>query len=124
MTNQHIYTPVDDQLNNLSYIVQEKDCDVLVTKWMTRQRVEKLELNMQRSHRWALVLIPLGGDGGIGHAVTIVGDLIFDSTQTHALRFKRNLWIGVAPTIMVLTESLWQFNFHGKNISHLKYNLY
>ncbi len=84
---QHMYTPVDDQLNNLTYLVQEKDCDVLVTKWMTRQRVEKLKLNMQRSDRCAIVLIPLGGDGGIGHAVTIVGDLIFDSTQTHALRF-------------------------------------
>jgi hypothetical protein len=35
-------------------------------------------------------VIPLGGDGGIGHAITIVGDLIFDSTQTHALKLGKN----------------------------------
>ena len=82
-----MYMPVDDQLNNLTYIIQEKDCDVLVTKWMTRQRAEKLELHMQRSNLCTLVLIPIGSNGGIGHAVTLVGDLIFDSTATHALRF-------------------------------------
>jgi hypothetical protein len=34
------------------------------------------------------VIIPLGHDsGGIGHAKTIVGNLVFDSTQTIALEF-------------------------------------
>ena len=38
----------------------------------------------------ALVVIPLGGDGGVGHAITIVGDYIFDSTQTQALKLEKN----------------------------------
>jgi hypothetical protein len=65
---------------------EENDCDLLVTKWMTRKKVGKFDLKTETSHRWALVVIPLGGDGGIGHAITIVGDLIFDSTQSHALK--------------------------------------
>jgi hypothetical protein len=44
----------------------------------------------ETSHRWALVVIPLGGDGGIGHAITINGNLIFDSTQRHALKLRKN----------------------------------
>jgi hypothetical protein len=43
-----------------------------------------------KSHRWALVVIPLGGDGGIGYAITFVGDHIFDSTQRHALKLGKN----------------------------------
>jgi hypothetical protein len=58
---------------------------------MTRKRVGKFDLKTETSHRWALVVIPLGGDGGIlGHAIIIVGDLIFDSTQSHALKLGKN----------------------------------
>jgi hypothetical protein len=48
----------------------------------------EFNLKTETSDRWALVVIPLGGDGGIGHA--IVGDLIFDSTQSHALTLGKN----------------------------------
>jgi hypothetical protein len=85
-----MYTPVDGQLNKLGSIAQENDCDLLVTKWMTRKRVGKFDQKTETSHGWALVVIPLGGDGGIGHAITIVGDLIFDSTQSHALKLGKN----------------------------------
>jgi hypothetical protein len=84
MATKYMYTPVDEQLNKLGSIAQENDCDLLVTKWMTR--VGKFDLNTETSHGWALMVIPLGGDGGIGHAITIVGDLIFGSTQSHALK--------------------------------------
>jgi hypothetical protein len=87
MATKYMYTPIDDQLNKLGSIAQEKDCDLLVTKWMTRKRVGQFDLKTETSHRWALVVIPLGGDGGIGHAFTIVRDLIFDSSQSHALKF-------------------------------------
>ncbi len=90
MATKYMYTPVDDQLNILASVAQERDCELLVTKWMTRKRVETLDLKTATSHHWALVVIPLGGDGGIGHAITIVGDLIFDSTQTHALKLGKN----------------------------------
>jgi hypothetical protein len=90
MATKYMYTPVDEQLNKLGSITQENDCDLLVTKWMTRKRVGKFDLKTETSHRWALLVIPLGGDGGIGHAITIVGDLIFDSTQSHALKLGKN----------------------------------
>jgi hypothetical protein len=77
MATKYMYTPVDKQLNKLGSIAQENDCDLLVTKWMTRKRVGKFDLKTETSHRWALaVVIPLfDGDGGIGHAISIVGDL-------------------------------------------------
>jgi hypothetical protein len=90
MATKYMYAPVDEQLNKLASIAQENDCDLLVTKWMTRKRVGKFNLKTVSSNRWALVVIPLGGDGGIGHAITIVGDLIFDSTQRHALKLGKN----------------------------------
>jgi hypothetical protein len=74
-----MYALVDEQLNKLGSIAQENDCDLLLTKWMTRKWVGKFDLKTESSHCWALVVIPPGGDGGIGHAITIVGDLIFDS---------------------------------------------
>jgi hypothetical protein len=85
-----MYAPVDKQLNKLGSITQEKERELLVTKWMTRKRLGKLDLKAETSHSWALVVILLGGDGGIGHAITIVGDLIFDSTQSHALKLGKN----------------------------------
>jgi hypothetical protein len=86
MAMKYMYMPVNKQLNRLGLIAQENDCDLLVTKWMTMKRVGKLDLKTETSHPWALVVIPLGGDGGIGHAITIVGDLIFGSTQSHHLK--------------------------------------
>jgi hypothetical protein len=86
MATKYMYTPVDKRLNKLATIAQENDCDLLVTKWMTRKRVGKFDLTTETSDRWALVVILLGGDGSIGHAITIIGDLIFDSTQSHALK--------------------------------------
>jgi hypothetical protein len=90
MAMKYMYMPVDEQLNKLGSIAQESDCNLLVTKWMTRKRVGKFNLKTEASNRWALVVIPLGGDGGIGHAITIVGDLILDSTQSHALTLGKN----------------------------------
>jgi hypothetical protein len=86
MATKYMYTPVDKQWSKLGSIAQENDRDMLVTKWMTRKRVGKFNLKTESSDRWALVVIPLGGDGGIGHAITIVGDLIFDRTRSHALK--------------------------------------
>jgi hypothetical protein len=36
------------------------------------------------------LIIPWGGDGGVQHAVTIVGHYIFDSSTHHALRLTRD----------------------------------
>jgi hypothetical protein len=76
--------------DRLQDYIQKNEFALLVTKWMTRKRVGNFNLKTETSDRWALVVIPLGGDGGIGHAITIVGDLIFDSTQSHALTLGNN----------------------------------
>ena len=34
-------------------------------------------------------MIPQGKDGSINHAVAVVEDLIFDSTQSHAMKLKK-----------------------------------
>jgi hypothetical protein len=41
------------------------------------------------------VLIPIGRDGSVNHAVCLVDDLKFDSTLTHALEYKKEVldWI-------------------------------
>jgi hypothetical protein len=67
-------------------VVEEKQYDILVTKWLTR-RVEQLNIYNSRNYQWGLTIIRLGHDPGIGHAISIVGDLIFDSTHKHALKF-------------------------------------
>jgi hypothetical protein len=35
------------------------------------------------------LVVPVGWDGSMSHAVTVVDDLIFDSTQTHAFKLTR-----------------------------------
>jgi hypothetical protein len=47
MATKYMYTPVDDQLNKLGSITQENECDLLVTKWMTRKRVGKFDLKTE-----------------------------------------------------------------------------
>jgi hypothetical protein len=43
MATKYMYTPVDKQLNQLGSIAQEKDAELLVTKWMTRKRVGEID---------------------------------------------------------------------------------
>jgi hypothetical protein len=43
MATKYMYTPVDEQLNKLGSIAQENNCDLLVTKWMTRKRMVKFD---------------------------------------------------------------------------------
>ena len=76
---KYMYAPLDEQLNQLGSLAQEKDCDLLLTKWMTRKRVQQFELTTETSNDWALLVIQLGGDGGVGHAINLYGTLIFDS---------------------------------------------
>jgi hypothetical protein len=121
MATKYIYTPVDEQLNKLGSIAQENDCDLLMTKWMTRKRVGKFDLKTETSHRWALVVIPLGGDGGIGHAITIVGDLIFDSTQSHALKLGKHSLDWCCANDRGFASIYMAIKFAWKNIKRLIY---
>jgi hypothetical protein len=91
VATKFVEIPVTDQLKELCRVAKEKQYNILVTKWLTKKRVKQLEIYNSRNDRWVLTVVPLGHplgqDGGIGHAISIVGDLIFDSTQTHVLQF-------------------------------------
>jgi hypothetical protein len=52
MAMKYMYTSADEQLNKLALIAQENDCDLLLTKWMTRRRVGKFDLKMETSDCW------------------------------------------------------------------------
>jgi hypothetical protein len=86
---KYVEIPVTDQLTELCSVAEANQDDILVTKWLTRKRVKKLNTYNNRNDQWVLTIVLLGHDGGTGHAISIVGDLIFDSTQTHALKFSK-----------------------------------
>jgi hypothetical protein len=61
---------------------------------------QKYELRVKKTHvqewdilnirsPWPTLVVLLGGDGGQSHAVTLVGDLVFDSNCTHAMRLNK-----------------------------------
>jgi hypothetical protein len=83
----YVEIPMNDQLKELCCAAEEKQYDILVTKWLTRKRVKKIDIYNRRNDQWVITIIPLGHGSGIGHAISIVGDLIFNSTQAHALNF-------------------------------------
>jgi hypothetical protein len=102
VVTKYVTMQVNEQLRELCSTAQDKDTNLLVTKWMKRARVQKLDNFTQRDDHWAPVVIPLGHDGGIGHANTIVGNLVFDSTQTLALKCG-----------MKALDWCWCANYHG-----------
>jgi hypothetical protein len=61
------------------------------------KKIKKLSIEdlLENKTRFPTVVIPYGKDGSNNHAFVVVDDLIFDSTQTHALKLSReNLdWI-------------------------------
>jgi hypothetical protein len=89
IATKYVEKPVDEQLEELCSIAGKTHFGLLVTKWMTKKRVTKFDVYNRRNSQWVLTIVPLGHDGGIGHAISIVGDLIFDSTQRHALKFSK-----------------------------------
>jgi hypothetical protein len=89
VASQYVHIPLDKQMSMLCDSARARDPGILITKWFTKKRVEELDVFTGTNPKWALLVIPLGCDGGIGHAITIVGDYIFDSTQTHALKLDK-----------------------------------
>lgn len=90
VARKYTATPVDQQLTYLTVAALEREPRTFITKWMTRKRAMSLDL-MKHTHRKqsALVVVPLGADGGIGHAITITGNYIFDTTLKHALKLDK-----------------------------------
>ena len=77
------------QLDLMAKKVKEKSsyfrkCELRVKK----SKVDEWDILNIRSP-WPTVVVLLGGDGGQSHSVTLVGDLVFDSNCTHAMRLTR-----------------------------------
>jgi hypothetical protein len=82
IATKYVKIPVTDQAKELYHVAKEKQCNILVTKWLTRKRLTQLNIHNSRNDQWVLTI------RDIGHGVSIVGDLLFDSsTQMHALKF-------------------------------------
>ena len=80
-STEYTELPAAEQLNRLC---QEVESRYQVIKYMTKKKASSIDILRVRN-RHATVIIPLAGDGGVQHAITVVGDILFDSTQTHAL---------------------------------------
>ena len=89
VATKYIQKLLNEQLATLCDTAFARDPGIIVTKWMTQGRVDRLDLHMETNENGALIIVPLGADGGIGHAITLVGEYIFDSTQTHALKLDK-----------------------------------
>ena len=70
------------QLNQLCADVNNR---FSVVKYMTHKKAGPLDVLNLPGREHPTVIIPLGSDGGVQHAITVVGDLVFDSTQNYAL---------------------------------------
>ena len=81
------------------FVNRDFDCQLELLKTVVEKKVQ--EINSSRVQKFSLkkplnilgeyskhptVLIPLGSDQGTQHAVTVVGDFIFDSNSQFALR--------------------------------------
>ena len=80
------FTDRDSQIEGLRVINTTlklfQECPIV---WGQRkQRYKRFDIFNDISPNPTLV-IPCGGDGGVQHAVTVVGNYIFDSTTKHAL---------------------------------------
>jgi hypothetical protein len=55
------------------------------------RKIKKLSIQdlLENKTRFPTVVIPYGKDGSNNHAFVVVDDLIFDSTQTHAMQLCR-----------------------------------
>ena len=56
-------------------------------KEIQKMTIEKL---LKEKTIYPTVVVPEGRDNNVGHAITVVDDLIFYSTQEHALNFAEN----------------------------------
>ncbi len=78
-----------DQLQVLARKVKEKSSYFRKYELrVKRNKVDEWDILNIRSP-WPTVVVLLGGDGGQSHSVTLVGDLVFDSNCTHAMRLTR-----------------------------------
>ena len=76
--------PAKEQMEQVWKIVHTLHPTARIQRWYSKKRAEKLDILNHINHNVTIV-IPLGTDGGVEHGVTIVDNLVFDSTQRNAL---------------------------------------
>ena len=83
-TKKSLTLPGRQQLDQLTSVVMEHDATYTVTKYFKRHDADKLNI-LEDISPLPTVVIPLGTDGGVAHAITIIDRLIFDSTCERVL---------------------------------------
>ena len=58
-------------------------------KKKSRRRGLRMDQLCREKTPYPTIVIPAGNDGSVNHAVCIVDDLVFDSTQNYALKLKK-----------------------------------
>ena len=80
--------PTDQQLQALVTMVAKYGCTYQVTKYLTKARAIELDILRDES-QFLWIVVPLGMDGGVQHAITIHAGLVFDSTQQRVLQLSK-----------------------------------
>ena len=81
---KHCHLAGKSQFDYLVDLVTKHSTNHKVKKYLMKGRACGLDLLKDKS-KSPTVVVPLGCDGGVKHAVTVSGDLVFDSTQDMAL---------------------------------------
>jgi len=81
---KHCHLAGQSQFDYLVDLVTKHSTNYQVKKYLKKSRACGLDLLKDKSNS-PTVVVPLGCDGGVEHAVTVSGDLVFDSTQDMAL---------------------------------------
>jgi hypothetical protein len=110
-------TPGNESLVSLRKRLDEMAPGGVPCQWFNRKRkgktVQPMTLDtILLGFPNPVVVIPIGSDGSVSHAVTIVDNLVFDSTQTHALKLCKDTfdWIcgkGVRVESIGTCLSIW-----------------
>jgi hypothetical protein len=67
------------------------DCTIFNVRTAKKRAIKKLSIEdlITTKTRFPTVIIPWGNDGSYNHAVVVIDDIIFDSTQAFALKLCR-----------------------------------
>ena len=87
-TIKSLTLPGRQQLDQLTSVVMEHNANYVLTKYFKRNDADKLNV-LEDISPLPTVVIPLGIDGGVAHAVTIIDRLIFDSTCERVLNLSK-----------------------------------
>jgi hypothetical protein len=83
------YQDRQSQINALRQIVGSFDCFERPEVWGKKHKRFNKFSALEDISMSPTMIIPTGADGGVQHAITTVGEYIFDSTTTHAMHLTK-----------------------------------